>query len=239
MRQVTRKGLITVAAASGVLAVTGGTAFADSGADGKTADSPGVLAGNTVQLPINIPVNLCGNTVNVVGLLNPAAGNSCANVSDGGSGDNGGQDKPGGGAAAEGSAKDSPGVGSGNVIQLPIDVPVNACGNSVTIGGLGNGTEGNDCTNESGPQTPPVNEKPPVKPEKPVKPGKPDTPDVPATPDEPTKPNEPETHVVTPPKGSEQLARTGSETPIGIAVPMSAGLLLAGAVLYRRARQAA
>ncbi|WP_199548826.1 chaplin [Streptomyces sp. N35] len=238
MRQVTRKGLITVAAASGVLAVTGGTAFADSGADGKTADSPGVLAGNTVQLPINIPVNLCGNTVNVVGLLNPAAGNSCANVSDGGNSDNGGKDKPGGGATAEGSAKDSPGVGSGNVIQLPIDVPVNACGNSVTIGGLGNGTEGNDCTNEAGPK-PPVHEEPPAgpgKPEKPSKPGKPDTPD---RPEKPSKPNEPETHTVTPPKGSEQLARTGSETPIGIAVPMSAGLLLAGAVLYRRARQAA
>ncbi|MER7170657.1 chaplin [Streptomyces mesophilus] len=238
MRQVTRKGLITVAAASGVLAVTGGTAFADSGADGKTADSPGVLAGNTVQLPINIPVNLCGNTVNVVGLLNPAAGNSCANVSDSGNSgnsDNGGKDEPGGGATAEGSAKDSPGVGSGNVIQLPIDVPVNACGNSVTIGGLGNGTEGNDCTNEAGPK-PPVDEEPPAGPEKPEKPGKPDTPD---RPEKPSKPNEPETHTVTPPKGSEQLARTGAETPIGIAVPMSAGLLLAGAVLYRRARQAA
>ncbi len=233
MRQVTRKGLITVAAASGVLAVTGGTAFADSGADGKTADSPGVLAGNTVQLPIHIPVNLCGNTVNVVGLLNPAAGNSCANVSDGGKG---GNSHNGGGATAEGSAKDSPGVGSGNLIQLPIDVPVNACGNSVTIGGLGNGTEGNDCTNESGPQKPPSNEKPPTKPEEPGKPGKPDTPD---TPDKPSKPNEPETHTVTPPTGSDELARTGSETPIGMAVPMSAGLLLAGAVLYRKARQAA
>ncbi|MFI6939799.1 chaplin family protein [Streptomyces sp. NPDC050418] len=237
MRQVTRKGLITVAAASGVLAVTSGTAFADSGADGRTADSPGVLAGNTVQVPVNIPVNLCGNTVNVVGLLNPAAGNSCANVSEGGdegsnnngnSGSNGGRNKPsGGGATAEGSAEGSPGVISGNVIQLPVDVPVNACGNSVTVAGLGNGTEGNDCTNVAAP---PVKEQPPAAPEKP------DTPD---RPDKPSEPNKPETHTVTPPKGSQQLARTGAETPIGVAVPLSAGLLLAGAVLYRRARQAA
>ncbi|PIB05530.1 chaplin family protein, partial [Streptomyces sp. HG99] len=25
------------------------------------------------------PVNACGNTVNVIGLLNPAAGNACVN----------------------------------------------------------------------------------------------------------------------------------------------------------------
>lgn len=41
--------------------------------------SPGVLPGNVVQVPINIPVNLCGNTVHVVGLLNPTVGNTCVN----------------------------------------------------------------------------------------------------------------------------------------------------------------
>ncbi|GAA3291047.1 hypothetical protein GCM10020295_06880 [Streptomyces cinereospinus] len=42
--------------------------------------SPGVISGNTVQLPVHVPVNVCGNTVNVVGLLDPAAGNRCANT---------------------------------------------------------------------------------------------------------------------------------------------------------------
>ena len=46
MRQVTRKGLMTVAAATGVLAAASGYAHADSGASGSTSDSPGVLSGN-------------------------------------------------------------------------------------------------------------------------------------------------------------------------------------------------
>lgn len=82
MRQVTKKGLITVAAAGGVLALSGGSAFADSTAEGGSAQSPGVLSGNTVQAPVHVPVNVCGNTVDVVGALNPAFGNKCANVSE-------------------------------------------------------------------------------------------------------------------------------------------------------------
>ncbi|MGW3955112.1 chaplin ChpD [Streptomyces sp. NPDC004752] len=54
-------------------------AFADSGAEGAAVGSPGVLSGNVVQVPVHIPVNACGNTVNVIGLLNPAFGNTCAN----------------------------------------------------------------------------------------------------------------------------------------------------------------
>jgi len=37
-----------------------------------------VLSGNVVQVPITIPVNVCGNSVNIVALLNPTAGNVCA-----------------------------------------------------------------------------------------------------------------------------------------------------------------
>ncbi|MFE1285349.1 chaplin [Streptomyces sp. NPDC058751] len=55
-------------------------AFADSGAEGVAAHSPGVLSGNVVQIPIHIPVNVCGNSVNVIALLNPTAGNVCANL---------------------------------------------------------------------------------------------------------------------------------------------------------------
>jgi hypothetical protein len=41
--------------------------------------SPGVLSGNIVQVPIDIPVNICGNSVNGIGLLNPSFGNTCVN----------------------------------------------------------------------------------------------------------------------------------------------------------------
>lgn len=31
-------------------------------------------------MPVHVPVNLCGNTINVIGLLNPAFGNHCVNA---------------------------------------------------------------------------------------------------------------------------------------------------------------
>lgn len=70
-----------VAAAGAMVLGWAGAASADSGAQGVAAGSPGVASGNVVQVPVHIPVNACGNTVNVVGLLNPAFGNTCANVS--------------------------------------------------------------------------------------------------------------------------------------------------------------
>ncbi|CCB77811.1 MULTISPECIES: chaplin [Streptomycetaceae] len=152
MRQVTRTGLITIIATSGVLAVTGGYAFADSGASGVSANSPGVLSGNTVQVPVNVPVNACGDTVDVVGALNPAFGNNCVN---GGHGHGHGHGQShsyhhGGGASARGASTGSPGVGSGNTVQAPVDVPVNACGDTVDVVGALNPAYGNGCANHGG-----------------------------------------------------------------------------------------
>jgi hypothetical protein len=56
-----------------------GSAAADSGAEGAAVGSPGVLSGNLIQVPVHVPINLCGNTVSVIGLLNPAIGNTCVN----------------------------------------------------------------------------------------------------------------------------------------------------------------
>jgi hypothetical protein len=47
------------------------------------SNSPGVLSGNVVQVPVNAPVNLCGNSVNVIGIGNAASGNDCTNTSTG------------------------------------------------------------------------------------------------------------------------------------------------------------
>ncbi|MFE0798389.1 chaplin ChpH [Streptomyces mutabilis] len=74
------KKVVAVAAATGGLVLAGaGMAAADSGAQGAAVHSPGVLSGNVVQVPVHVPVNLCGNTVSVIGLLNPAFGNVCIN----------------------------------------------------------------------------------------------------------------------------------------------------------------
>ncbi|MFF3610434.1 chaplin [Streptomyces sp. NPDC002580] len=69
-----------VAVGTGAVVLSGaGLAMADAGAQGEAIGSPGVVSGNTIQAPINVPVNLCGNTINIVGLLNPAFGNTCVN----------------------------------------------------------------------------------------------------------------------------------------------------------------
>ncbi|MYV38382.1 DUF320 domain-containing protein [Streptomyces sp. SID1328] len=71
----------SAAVVAGAILALGGAvpAFADAGAEGAAVGSPGVLSGNAVQVPIHIPVNVCGNTVNVIALLNPAFGNACVN----------------------------------------------------------------------------------------------------------------------------------------------------------------
>ncbi|MEU3934335.1 MULTISPECIES: chaplin ChpG [Streptomyces] len=73
------KGLVLTSAAAAAVAGSTGIAAADSGAQAAAAHSPGVLSGNVVQVPLHIPINVCGNTVDIIGLLNPAFGNECEN----------------------------------------------------------------------------------------------------------------------------------------------------------------
>ncbi|MFJ4468254.1 chaplin [Streptomyces sp. NPDC089424] len=213
MKRVTRNGVIAVAAASGAMAVTF-PAYADSAADGAAVGSPGLISGNTIQLPVHVPVNVCGNTVNVVGLLNPAAGNRCANTGDATKGSGTGS-AAGGGASAEGSGKDSPGVLSGNGVQLPVDLPVNVTGNSVNVVGVGNAAVGNESENGG-----------PVRPEE-------------STPRPSTPPKAHPAPKPTPPRVAEPttpgLAETGADATLPTAIGASA-LVLGGAALYRRFR---
>ncbi|KMS66123.1 MULTISPECIES: chaplin [Streptomyces] len=73
------KGLVLTSAAVAAVAGGAGVASADAGAGAAAAKSPGVLSGNVIQVPIHVPLNVCGNTVNVIALLNPAFGNACVN----------------------------------------------------------------------------------------------------------------------------------------------------------------
>ncbi|AKN75302.1 chaplin [Streptomyces sp. PBH53] len=73
------KGLVLTSAAVAAVAGGAGVASADAGAGAVAAHSPGVLSGNVIQVPIHVPINLCGNTIDIVGLLNPAFGNTCVN----------------------------------------------------------------------------------------------------------------------------------------------------------------
>lgn len=77
----TFKKSASVAAGVAALVMAGaGVASAGSEANGAAVGSPGVLSGNNIQVPIHVPINICGNSINVIGLLNPAIGNVCANV---------------------------------------------------------------------------------------------------------------------------------------------------------------
>ncbi|MFD9337030.1 chaplin [Streptomyces sp. NPDC060028] len=216
--------------AGGGLAVAGVGAFAhaDAGAGGRAERSPGLLSGNLVQLPVHTPVNVCGNTVSVVGLLNSAAGNQCAHQ---GPGKGGGHpeprpshpssgpahdSKPGsgrgagnrGGAVAEARGKDSPGLLSGNGLQLPVDVPLNISGNAVSVVGLGNSSSGNTSVNGETPTG-----------------GKPAQPPAVVRPVTPPAP----------PQAPGALAHTGADG-VGYLLPGGGALLLGGVLLYRRFR---
>ncbi|MFD7553489.1 chaplin [Streptomyces sp. NPDC059835] len=231
MRHSRRNGLIAAVVAGGGLAVAGvsGFAHADADAAGRTERSPGLLSGNLVQLPVNVPVNVCGNTVSVVGVLNSAAGNNCANGAPGGGGGNpdprpSHPSKTGsvGGASADGHGKDSPGVLSGNGIQLPIDLPLNVSGNSVNVVGVGNPVHGNTSVNGGTPgeavppPRPPVTVPPVTVPPVTVPPVTPPAPPVPGN-------------------QTGALAHTGSDG-VGYLLPGGGVLLLGGVLLYRRFR---
>ncbi|MFE7312957.1 chaplin [Streptomyces sp. NPDC057555] len=77
---------VVLSAAAGI-AVVGGAGMATAGghghgganAAGGAVGSPGVVSGNVIQMPVHVPINMCGNSVNIVGLLNPAFGNNCLN----------------------------------------------------------------------------------------------------------------------------------------------------------------
>ncbi|MFD3513134.1 chaplin [Streptomyces sp. NPDC058657] len=75
------KHMKIAAVAAGSLMALGAAspAMADAEAEGVTSNSPGVISGNSVQVPVHVPVNVCGNTVDIIGLLNPAFGNNCIN----------------------------------------------------------------------------------------------------------------------------------------------------------------
>ncbi|MDX2643013.1 chaplin [Streptomyces sp. PA03-1a] len=88
--------MMRIAKAAALTAVAGATVMGAAGAAGATdhgrghdhggasaqaaaVGSPGVASGNVIQIPVSVPINLCGNTINAIGLLNPALGNVCVN----------------------------------------------------------------------------------------------------------------------------------------------------------------
>ncbi|MFF4505196.1 chaplin family protein [Streptomyces sp. NPDC001401] len=208
-------------------------AYAAAAADGATADSAGVTSGNTAQLPVHLPANVCGNTANVVGLLNPAAGNSCSNKGAVGK-------HAADGSAAHGSGEDSPGVISGDTVQLPVHLPVNASGNTGNVVGADDVAADDESTNNSGGHACSCS-KPEPKPTVPAQvhpqpvtvPAKvhPQPAAVPPKAHPQSAPAQP----AAPRKAVASLADTGTDQTLPAAVA-SAALVLGGAAIRRRFR---
>ncbi|MFJ6125960.1 chaplin [Streptomyces griseoviridis] len=72
---------VAVALAAAAVLVGGGTAVADDGADGASIGSSGFAGGDEVQVPVHTPVSLCGESIDTVGLSNPAFGKVCQSLS--------------------------------------------------------------------------------------------------------------------------------------------------------------
>ncbi|MFG2709851.1 chaplin [Streptomyces goshikiensis] len=77
-----KKATAVTMIAGGLLAAAAGVSSAHGGAsaEGEAVGSPGVASGNLIQAPVHVPVNVVGNTVTVIGLLNGAFGNTGVNA---------------------------------------------------------------------------------------------------------------------------------------------------------------
>ncbi|MCS0603158.1 chaplin [Streptomyces sp. LP11] len=76
---IAKKAAVAVTVAGIAAGASAGAAFADADAQGAAVKSPGVASGNVAQIPLDVPVNASGLTIDVIGLLNPAFGNTSVN----------------------------------------------------------------------------------------------------------------------------------------------------------------
>ncbi|MCQ0022286.1 chaplin [Streptomyces somaliensis DSM 40738] len=225
-------------ATSGALALAAGTARADADAFAAAFDSVGTVTGDEMQLPMDSPVSVCGDTVNAEGLLNPEAGSTCEDreetrashgdgsgtsrdsddESDRESDREGGHD---GGATALAGVIGSPGGLSDDGVRLPVDLPVKVSGDAVSIVAFDESDF--DDSGESGGKPPAQDVTPPEQ-------------AAPPAGDEPAAPVPAEEAPA--PEQAPTLAVTGAGDLAGMGLP-AAGLVLAGALLYRRSRSSA
>jgi hypothetical protein len=74
-----KKFAVLTAATSGLVLAGAGAALADTSADGSATGSPGVVSGNNTQVPVHIPINITGNGIDVIGVLDSVFNNHSEN----------------------------------------------------------------------------------------------------------------------------------------------------------------
>jgi hypothetical protein len=113
MKTWVRKSLKVGVLSAGIILFAGGAAQAD------TSDNDGALTGNQILADIDVPINVCGNAIGVLGDAEAA----CSIT--GGSGGSGGTD--------ELTTSDNSGLGNGNQVDVPVEIPINICGNAIGV----------------------------------------------------------------------------------------------------------
>ncbi|TDD11660.1 chaplin family protein [Nonomuraea diastatica] len=156
----------------------GGATVKNAGKGGpggnRTSGDASILGGNQVVAPISAPINICGNSVAVVGrAFSGCKGGSSVTNGGPGRGYHHGRHVGSRGNDTDGRF----GVGSGNQVVAPISLPINVCGNAggnatagcaggATVHNSGKGTGGNRTSGRAGilagnqavaPVTAPVN----------------------------------------------------------------------------------
>ncbi len=130
----------------------GGASVSHDSGDGssagpRTSGNESILGGNQVSAPISVPVNVCGNAIALLGDASAfCKGGASVSRDSGDSGD---------GSSARTSGNES--ILGGNQVRVPVNAPVNVCGNAVNSpafckGGASVHTEGSS-SEGAGPRT--------------------------------------------------------------------------------------
>src|SRR5437762_1049252 len=113
MKTWVRKSIKVGILSAGFLLIGGAAANAAS-----TTDNFGVLGGNQVHAPIQVPISITGNAI---GLLGGASATGSAGAGAGGA------------SGGAGSTSDNFGIGTGNQVTPDISLPIDVCGNAVSL----------------------------------------------------------------------------------------------------------
>ncbi|HCT81776.1 MAG TPA: hypothetical protein DGT23_35390 [Micromonosporaceae bacterium] len=141
--QIMRKTIPTLGVVSAGLLLAGSPAQAIE-TDMTTAINVGIANGIQANLPIQVPVNICGNAIGILGTASAyCTGSATANYAVGHRHNNGygGDNHPSGGDTDMLSAINV-GIADGIQADALVQVPVNVCGNAIAV--LGDATAG--CT---------------------------------------------------------------------------------------------
>ncbi len=103
-----------------------GSAMLSPNATGTSSGNFGILGGNQVHAPVQVPISITGNSIGLLGTASAAS-----------HGANGATAGGGAGAGAAGGTSDNFGIGSGNQVIPVLLILIEVCGNGIAVLGTG------------------------------------------------------------------------------------------------------